>query len=239
MVSNNSTATRLKFDVFRRCNYFLARLGVDSKWNNEKKKNRRGKYIYIYIRNKIYLTHRYRNSHWCTTRHLFPLFQSNLGAGIVKDPRTRGGTIRDRMDNRREKLWKKNSQINRTLKLDAWAKFWCIEIRRILEPFLSIHTILCDYIDHVKYKIRICLISQSSERIFSTFAQFTLRSILSSICIIYLWKKGGSNTRERELLESNGYAKYMRVWVDAYSVEYASTDKFGLGWIIRAYNSDG
>lgn len=41
----------------------------------KKKKNRRGKYIYI--RNKIYLTHRYRNSHWCTTRHLFPLFQSN------------------------------------------------------------------------------------------------------------------------------------------------------------------
>lgn len=49
MVSNNSTATRLKFDVFRRCNYFLARLGVDSKWNNEKKKNRRGKNIYTYL----------------------------------------------------------------------------------------------------------------------------------------------------------------------------------------------
>lgn len=77
MVSNNSTATRLKFDVFRQCNYFLARLGVDSKWNNEKKKKSPGKkYIYI-SRNKIYLTHRYRNSHWYTTRHLFPLFQSN------------------------------------------------------------------------------------------------------------------------------------------------------------------
>lgn len=46
MVSNNSTATRLKFDVFRRCNYFLARLGVDSKWNNEKKKIA-GENIYI------------------------------------------------------------------------------------------------------------------------------------------------------------------------------------------------
>lgn len=47
MVSNNSTATRLKFDVFRRCNYFLARLGVDSKWNNEKKKKIVGENIYI------------------------------------------------------------------------------------------------------------------------------------------------------------------------------------------------
>lgn len=47
MVSNNSTATRLKFDVFRRCNYFLARLGVDSKWNNEKKKKIAGENIYI------------------------------------------------------------------------------------------------------------------------------------------------------------------------------------------------
>lgn len=56
MVSNNSTATRLKFDVFRRCNYFLARLGVDSKWNNEKKKKKSPGKIYIYISGIKYIS---------------------------------------------------------------------------------------------------------------------------------------------------------------------------------------
>lgn len=105
-----------------------------------------------------------------------------------------------------------------------------------LESFLSIHSLRL-YYDYVKYKIRICLISQSPERtFFNIFAEFTLQSILS-IYIIYLSKKGGAI-----LIEGNFWnrtdAKYMRAWVDAYSVEYASTDKFGR-WIIRAYNSDG
>lgn len=98
------------------------------------KKNLGKKYM-----NKISFTHRYPNRHCYrkTTRHLFPLLQSNR-AEIVKDSRTRGERKCDAMESITGRKTVndrgKNSQINRVSKLDACAKFW-IELERSSSTF--------------------------------------------------------------------------------------------------------
>lgn len=76
-----------------------------------------------------------------------------------------------------------------------------------------------------------CLIS-SGRTFFNIFAPFAIHLYYLSI------KKGGVILVEGKYFWNRTDAKYMQAWVDAYSVGYASTDKFGR-WIIRAYNSDG